>query len=84
MHRGTMVSKDELLDLLDDAVRQEEVIITAWRDAVLEKLPASGLTPEQKDRLKRIVDTQMAQSFVHKRIFTEWVNTVLGSDKDEF
>ena len=79
-----MASKDDVLDMLDDAVRQEEVIIAAWRDAVLDKLPSSQLTAEQKMQLKKIVDTQMAQSFVHKKILSEWVNKLLGSDSDEF
>ena len=79
-----MVSKDELLGMLDKAIDQEENIIVGWGYAINEWIPRSDLTDEQKNQLRDIVDTQTTQSLNHKEIIKNWFKKVSEGSRNEW
>jgi 3-mercaptopyruvate sulfurtransferase SseA len=79
-----MVSKNELLGMLDRAMNHEEHIIVGWGYAINEHIPGADLTNEQKDQLSKITDVQVNQSLKHKEIFKKLFRKVAESGQDEF
>lgn len=79
-----MVSKNELLGMLNKAIDEEEHIIVGWGLTINEYVPKADLTDEQKEQLKDIVYIQSTQSLNHKKILSNWFSKVSEGGKNEF
>ena len=79
-----MVSKDELLGMLEKAINQEEHVIVGWGSAINQWIPKSDLTDEQKEKLKDLVYIPSSQSLKHKEIFNKWYKKISEGKQNEF
>ena len=79
-----MVSRSELLKMLEEAVETEETLVSAWRDKALSCLPVLDIDNDQNDLLEGILNILSKQSLEHKKHFSDLITKIVRSDQDEF
>jgi len=65
------ISKEELLDKINQSIRSEEIAIQVYVRDIVSVLPLSGLTEEKQNQFKKIMEAIVSDSKEHKRRLEE-------------
>ena len=79
-----MASKQEMLDMLKEALRLEENTVLVHLDGSLRELELLNLQPSTEKEIRAILDKLRSESLEHRDKFSKAIEDVEGSARDEY
>lgn len=79
-----MVTKEELLVLLETALKTEEAAIPLYTEHINSTLFLSGFDKDKKERIRQILQTLYKGSSGHARIYQRLIHQIENGDKDVY
>lgn len=79
-----MLSKEKLIELMQEGLKREEDAIELYSHHIQNTLEFSGLGKEKEVMIKNKLDILIEESHGHRGSFEEIIDYIENSDKEDF